>query len=487
MAPGRSAQIPPGPNPSSPLQPGAPPARRIRTWLLGLAIGVAYVALRTSPPMLAGYEADVRAYIRWFDMIAQGGLRNVYERSDFDYPPLYAYLLWVFAKGQALLGRLAIGTPTLSPPMVIRFWPFLADLAIAWMLARVGRAAEQSAAATAMATAVSGNRPRPAWGWILPALYLLNPAVLFDTGYWGQSDSIHSAFVLAAFLALGANRAGFVRAGGAERGFPAWVGWVLLSLGALMKPVALPYFPLLLALSMVWHGTRSTLLGMATSLVTFIAGCLPFMLRKEPMVFIEQLVMDVGSMPFTSCNAHNVWWILGPWRPANETWLGPVSATDVGHVLFAICLLAILVRAWTIALRRDLSLAEGLGLAAVLGVGFFLFSTHMHENHLFTAVPLVLPLAVLPWANGPARTRTALWIIAGVSIGAFINMLAHDPWLMTHGPWPEKPELFINYAGTPCPRRKVLAAIGTAINFGAAFLLFRLVFQRPQFGRRPES
>jgi hypothetical protein len=253
-----------------------------------------------------------------------------------------------------------------------------------------------------------------------------------------------------------------------------------------MKPVALPYFPFFLALSVAWHGTRSTLLGMAAALITVIAACVPFMLGNQPLAFIEELVMDFGAMPYTSCNAHNLWWILGPWRPANEPWLGGWSATDVGHVLFAICLIAILVRTWAIAFRRDPSLAEGLGLAAALGVGFFLLSTHMHENHLFTVVPLVLPLAVLPWANGPARTRTALWIIAGVSIGVFINMLAHDPWLMTHGPWPEKPELFVNYAGTPCPRRKVLAAIGTAINFGAAFLLFRLVFQRPQLGRRQE-
>ena len=437
--------------------------------------------------MLAGYESDVRAYIRWFDTIAHSGLRNVYARSGFDYPPLYAYLLWVIAKGQALLGGLGIETP--SPPLrvLMRIWPFLFDLAIAWMLARLGRAAERSAAATATATGVSGDRGSPAWGWILPALYLLNPAVLFDSGYWGQTDSIHSAFVLAAFLALGANRTGAAPAGAGGRRIPAWVGWVLLSLGSLMKPVALPYFPLLLALSIAWHGTRSTLLGMAASVVTFVAACLPFLQGKELSVFIKQLVNDVGAMPFTSCNAHNLWWILGPWRPANEPWLGPVSATDVGHVLFAICLLAILVRTWTIAFRRDLSLAEGLCLAAALGVGFFLLSTHLHENHLFTAVPLVLPLAVLPWANGPARTRTALWIIAGVSIGAFVNMLAHDPWLMTHGPWPEQPEVFTNPAFMPCcARRKVLAALGTAINFGAAFLLFRLVFQRPQLGRRLE-
>ena len=455
---------------------------------MGLAFGLAYVAFRTTPPMLAGYESDVRAYIRWFEAIASSGLRNVYARSDFDYPPLFAYLLWVLAKGHAFLARFALGSPTLSYPMLMRVWPFLFDLGIAWMLARLGRVAERSAALTPR----PGDGPLLAWSWILPLLYLLNPAVLVDSGYWGQTDAIHSGFVLAAFLALGMNRAGFAPAvgeseAGSEAGrrrrrvFPAWVGWVLLSLGGLMKPVALPYFPLLLALSVVWHGIRATLIGMAAALVTVIAVCLPFMLNG-PVRFIQQLVGDVGAMPFTSCNAHNLWWVLGPWRPANEPWLGRMSATDVGHVLFGLCLLLILVRAISIARRREVTLAEGLGLAAMLGTWFFLLSTHMHENHLFTAIPLALPLAVLPWAEREARTRTALWIIAGVSIGACINMLAHDPWLVMHGPWSESGALLENSAVMPGMRRKVLAALGTAINFGAGVALARMVFQRA--GRR---
>ncbi|HWN82997.1 MAG TPA: hypothetical protein VNM87_12940 [Candidatus Udaeobacter sp.] len=446
--------------------------------MLGLAFALAYIAFRNSPPMLAGYEADVDAYLRWFNTIAASGLRNVYARSPFDYPPLYAYFLWVVAKGVAFLGRL--GVPTPSGPMLVRFWPIGFDLAIGGMLAWIGRAASRSAAATA----APGKRPAPRWGWILPALYLLNPAVLFDTGYWGQTDSIHSAFVLAAFLALGATRTGLLSAGAGdrlERGWPTWVAWVLLSLGGLMKPIALPYFPLLLVLSIVWRGIRPTLVGMGAALITVVLFCLPFM-RGGPWAFIEEIVKDFGSMPFTSCNAHNLWWILGPWRPANEPWLFGVSATDVGYVLFGICLLAILVKTWTIAWRRSPSLAEALGLAAVLGVGFFLLSTHMHENHLFTPIPLLLPLVVLPWANGPARTRTALWILAGVSIGTFINMMAHDPRIMSHWPWLEGPEMFENPALVPGVPRRVLAGCGTAINFGAAVGLFRLVFQRQRLG-----
>src|SRR4030095_16005880 len=105
-APGRSARILPGPSPAPVTRPAPEPAPEIRGWLLGLALGLAYVALRTPPPMLGGYEADVTVYIRWLEVIAGGGLRNVYARSNFDSPPLYAYLLWTMAKGQLLLHQL---------------------------------------------------------------------------------------------------------------------------------------------------------------------------------------------------------------------------------------------------------------------------------------------------------------------------------------------------------------------------------------------
>jgi hypothetical protein len=489
-----------------PFGPGAilPQVPRARAWLIGIAFGVGYFALRTSPPMLHGYEADFAAYTRWYEQIAASGLRTVYDRSDFDYPPLYAYLLWTLTKGQQLLGEIAGRTLIPSFPLLLRIWPLIFDLGIAWLLMHVGRTAARAGAAWApasaaarapapasasasagAATATAGGAMAARWEWILPVLYLLNPVVLFDTGYWGQTDSIHSGFVLAAFLALGWRARGNVPGG--EAGPPAWVGWVLMALGSLMKPVALPYFPMILALSICWHGVRSTIWGMAAAAITIAGACLPFMVG-DPLLFTETLVMDLSSMPFTSCNAHNLWWILGAWRPSGEPWLGSLSARDVGYILFGIFLTVVLVRTWSVALRREVSLAEGCGLAAAVGTGFFMLSTHLHENHLFAVLPLLLPLAVLPWANGPARTRAALWLVAGATLGVLLNMVAHDPWLVIRGPWAEAaqhridPVLSVPTGG----RRRLLAALGTGVNFLFWALLMRHVFTgSPMAPRRP--
>jgi hypothetical protein len=255
----------------------------------------------------------------------------------------------------------------------------------------------------------------------------------------------------------------------------------------MMKPVAVPYFPLFLVLSVCWHRVRSTLVGAAAALATIVVVCFPFA-QHDPRRFVAQQVTDLSSMPFTSCNAHNIWWIFGAWRPADEPWLGPLTATDAGHLFVGVFLLILLVRAWKVALEREVSLAEGLGLAAALGMGFFLFSTHLHENHFFAVIPLLLPIAALPWAAGPARTRAALWLFAGVTVGMALNMLAHDPWLMARGPGAEVAGRIDPVLTLPTgTRRTLLAALGTALNVLTWMGLVRFVWTGSPVRRRLES
>ena len=49
------------------------------------------------------------------------------------------------------------------------------------------------------------------------------------------------------------------------------------------------------------------------------------------------------AMPFTSVNAHNLWWLLGPWRDANagET----LTPKFIGLTLFLVVYAVLLARA----------------------------------------------------------------------------------------------------------------------------------------------
>jgi hypothetical protein len=74
-----------------------------------------------------------------------------------------------------------------------------------------------------------------------------------------------------------------------------------------------------------------------------------------------------------------------------------------------------------------------MGLLLSLGVvfSFFMLSTHLHENHLFLAIPLAL--ALVP-CDRPG-TRTFAILATALTVGGFLNLLLHDLVIPTRFPF----------------------------------------------------
>lgn len=385
------------------------------TWFLG-----AYLLLRWILATLPGYVVDVQAYKRWTLYAARLGIAQVYDASDFDYPPLYAYFLYPLGRLYGLISPEALEAhaDTTILTILIKLPPLLADFGIAALLYYTARW-------------VAGSRS--VWRFAAPALYLLNPAVLFDTAYWGQPDSVHSFFVLAAFVLI------LHAAPGTPPFRPSvWGPWALLTLGALMKPLAAPFFPLLAVLIWARHGIRACVVGALGMALTALLVFTPFLLAGEGTRTWQRVTGDVRLMAHTSSNGHNLWWLLGGWRDANAPMLGPLTATHIGLILFGILYLAVLWRGHTWQRTpQGLTLKRVLGLALLVGYGFFMLSTHMHENHSFQTVPLAL--AILVAASASRGVREALlrsppgWLFLGATSCTLLNLLMHDLVIVT---WP---------------------------------------------------
>ena len=371
---------------------------------------IAYLLLRWILATNPGYVYDVKLYKNWALFAARDGVEEIYsQRSGMDYPPLYAYILYPFGKiylaavpeAADALGNQILDSPTLT--VLVKLPCILFDFLIAWILLLWVRRLPPAL--------VSHDR----WTRLLPWLYLLNPVVLFDSAYWGQPDAIHSAFVLGAFLAFSWARS-------------AWPSWVLLTLATLMKPLGAPFFPLLGVASLVRYGFRSTCLGGLAAIGTGLLVFAPYLVTGRMAATVHRILGDVNAMSYTSTNAHNLWWALGGWRDSEVPWLGPFTSTQISLVLFGIFYLGVLLVGHRLHGRGWTNPDEGItpfqiaGLAFVVGLGFFMLSTHMHENHLFIAVPLILPLTVIP---GPRRTWVR-WIFGAVTLGAFLNLALHD-------------------------------------------------------------
>lgn len=279
-------------------------------------------------------------------------------------------------------------TTTRGFTVLMKLPGILADLAIVLALALLGRGLDPRARLAAAAA------------------YALNPAVVFDTAFWGQHDAVWIALVVWSLAALSGRRV--------------VLSWVALALAALTKPQAWAFVPLVFGLSLIRFTRRD--LAQAASAAWFVAILvfLPFLLSGTLGVSLDAIYRSsFGGEPFVSCNAANLWWLLTGGRGYDVSdalpWFGPLSPRALGLAAFlGICLLAI---------RQTARGGTGppplfLG-ASVVAMGFFTFATELHENHMAAVVPL------LAFAAGRDRRLWALFIV--LSLTLLGNMALFDP------------------------------------------------------------
>jgi len=231
--------------------------------------------------------------------------------------------------------------------------------------------------------------------------YLFNPALIFDSAYWGQTAAIHTLFMLLSLIAI-------------EREAGAWAG-AMIPAAILTKPQALAIAPLVFLLA--WREGRlvrfSTGAAVATLLITA-----PFVAAGGFGDVVGQYRSTTKFSPFIAANAHNFWWFIsgghGGIRDTDS--LGLMTFRAIGLLLFTCATLMSLAIVWRD--RRMLFRA-----AAYQSLAFFMPNTQIHENHL---LPMFAPLAIAAALDGHG------WRIYGAfALTAVANMALHDPDLLT--------------------------------------------------------
>jgi len=381
-----------------------------------LVAATGYLIVRVILLFNPGHISDLDLYREWLVKAGQFGVAQIYRTSRMDYPPFYAYILaplgWIYE----LTSKFNIAGPVLLT-VLVKLPPTLFDLGTAGVLWRY---------MNLKGVSVSGSS-------LVAATYLLNPAVLFDIAFWGQPDSIHSFFILAGFATIGYGTRFWCpfrhsrSVGGDTLGI--CLAWGSIALATLMKPLGLPSVPLLLFLSVLLFGVRGAIVGVTAAVAVGLAVFAPFLLAGEGGPVFKRVFSDIGAMPFTSANAHNLWWAAGAWRDSETPLIGPLTATHLGLALFGLAYVSL---CWSAYWRHksqggQLLPSQMLALAAMINFSFFIFSTHLHENHLFAVVALLsaLTLEHRVWRN----------LFICVSLGVFINCWLHD-YPMDHPHWP---------------------------------------------------
>ncbi len=376
--------------------------------ILLLAMGGMLLRLWLAP-MVA--QVDINAFRSWMETgVKLGVVRSYSEQVSSpwltNYPPVGMYL--ITASGY-LYKWLASPEFSMADPTYMVFTKLpalLSDVVTACLL---------------LLFFVKLRRKR--LGLIAATIYLLHPAVLYESALWGQMDSLSAMFAMGALTAAVWKKPS--------------LAMMIAVLGMFTKPQGIIFVPLFLFL--LPAKPKPLLRAFALSAAAVIVVLLPFLLAGKTGDALGVFNLDATlKQTHISWNAFNVWWAaLGPElsNAASATsMLGFVTYRHAGILLFG-TLYLILLLAHRKQLRGDLSAERNAAtlscVAGLIAYGMFMLAPEMHERYLFPYLALALPHALL-------RLRVLLLYVT-VSVLYLLNLMhvfSFMPWQTHMLAWP---------------------------------------------------
>jgi len=369
------------------------------------------------------YRIDFNTWRAWGNTLSEFGFARFYENTWCDYLPGYLYVL----RGLDWLHGLF---PALPEEILYKLPANLADLGLAVLMVWVLQPLTRRKTAQ-----------------LISLVYFLNPAILANSTFWGQIDSLHALLILACVL-LGMAES-FVLSG------------IFAALSFMVKPQSIVIFPVLgfflLRFSLRqpagrrWRRSllRGTQMAIAMLLTAWLL-ILPFIgerltpglgLLTEPFVFLqERFAAAYDQYTFASFNAFNVWGAVAM-RESDQTVVAGLTYQRWGTLLFGGCYSLIMgflalpelrqffahSPEWPTA-RPDRSFVNRVIDAVTLILfALFLWITRAHERHLLPAIVL-LTLTIY-------RGGCYCWMYGIVSGIYVLNMVyAYTKTMSDYGP-----------------------------------------------------
>ncbi|MEI8232147.1 MAG: phospholipid carrier-dependent glycosyltransferase [bacterium] len=209
---------------------------------------------------------------------------------------------------------------------------------------------------------------------LISFLLLLSPALIGDTSFWGQVDTIPALLGLLSLTTL-------VSSGSI------WSA-IFLGLAVAYKPIMILIAPVLWILVIQkGHKFRLPLISAGV----FLASGIPTGGWNFFSHLLSRAVEQSGTYPYLTINAFNLWSLVPnmSWI-ADSTTVFNLSGRNLGYLLFIATIMIILLR-WR---KRKFSADQAPRVAASILIMFFVFTTRMHERHLLFGLPF-LALATL--------------------------------------------------------------------------------------------
>jgi len=366
-----------------------------------------------------GFKSDVSTFEAWALMLADHSMRDFYAKAGFaDYPPGYFFVLWFVGHAYKLLIHADPDYSILKA--FVKLPAILTDLICSYLIFRIVR-----------------RYASLAWAFAATALFAFNPASIFISAYWGQVDSVAMVLTLTSILLVLESAA----TTGRQSAYALAGAWLAIAASILIKPPAVVIVPLLLAFVFATRDGKertsravATLAGVAGAFALAYLAALAFHPGLNPLDQFRWLYgryqYASNVYPYSSVNAFNLYAMLHHfWEPDSQTlpnWVfGSFTLAQPLYVWGILLLLALTALVLTGFLqRRDGNVGpafiEG---AMILSLGYFIFSTRMHERYIFNAFVLAMPLI---WLR-----RRYLWAALILSVTLLANLFYSLHYLHT--------------------------------------------------------
>lgn len=250
------------------------------------------------------------------------------------------------------------------------------------------------------------------------AFLALSPALIGDTAYWGQIDSIPALLVLYSTVTL-------LNSHSPSR-YP-FLASLALGLAVAIKPIMLIVAPVLWIFSLrryYWWSLP------VFSFLVFLSTALPF--TPSPisaiLLLFDRALTQASTYPYTTINAWNIWSITAPsiWPPDDVLVLG-LSAHAAGLILFG-AFTSISLWQWS---KHKFAPAHLFRILGTILATFFIFSTRMHERHLLFALPFL--------ALAASWQRFLIVPTLALTLTFSLNLFSAYYWYNHNQVWPFSP------------------------------------------------
>jgi Gpi18-like mannosyltransferase len=326
-------------------------------WMLPAAMMLAITAVKFAALFhFTGFYWDIWAKTNRAVLAAVLGPSKIYEPGlPVDaYPPGSLYLLWFSGWLGRLIQPAANGFRVIveTPPLIADFFIGLTIYFAAWREGRALRAL------------------------IVMMLFALNPALIFDTVIWGQSDSVVALPMIAAAILILTGRYR--------------LGWTAAALAILAKPQAIAFTPPLALWTLFNAGLGECVWCGAAFAGTVVIGVLPYQIG-HPWNWIVDVYKDLGTrFSEASVGAFNFMGLIGGMgTPDTDKIFGRVSYSAFGLALVCGVYLIVSYMIW-----RARSAGAAMLAIFVAQFGFFMFAPRMHERYLYYPVVFMVPIAL---------------------------------------------------------------------------------------------